>query len=108
MMPVADIVDDICQQQQRQAYQASTIACNATWPPAITPQHLTNLLHNASLPPCAAALSQVGFNPDAAEVTPVWDKTAGTPMAANTILVYPQSTGWSTQKQVRGPGWRRW
>jgi hypothetical protein len=44
----------------------------------------------------------VGFNPDAAEVTPVWDKTAGTSLAANTILVYPQSSGWNTQKQVRG------
>lgn len=43
--------------------------------------------------------TQVGFNPDAAEVTPVWDKTAGTSLAANTILVYPQSSGWPTQKQ---------
>jgi len=42
---------------------------------------------------------KVGYDPNASDVTPMWDQIVGTKISSNHILVYPQSTGQPTTKQ---------
>jgi len=42
---------------------------------------------------------QVGWDPNAADVTPKWDQIVGTRIGNNAIMVYPQSTGDPRTKQ---------
>ena len=43
---------------------------------------------------------KVGYDPNASDVTPMWDQIVGTKISSNHVMVYPQSTGDPTTKQV--------